>query len=238
MRAPWISDLAQYCLVCGRWHASPHTIKIHMRHIPNLFLYSEQATRIATRVAGPSLPASIVHSPELTPDTSPLASRFGKLVCSLSFTAMDQSGRCVHGGVVRASLGQAPDPINVATQGRDPRKAGQSRQAQCRRQGTGSGQSGPRIQGAQSTLSGLWRGIRPAAAGKPEAGHSILMHQQESISTLRLSTGWVWWLRIPEPSPIAMMIQAAQVWREEVVKPDSPRRETPIRQAIFWSLIQ
>eukprot|EP00439_Symbiodinium_sp_Y106_P050270 s2592_g6.t1 len=64
------------------------------------------------------------------------------------------------------------------------------------------------------------------------------MHQQESISTLRLSTGWVWWLRIPEPSPIAMMIQAAQVWREEVVKPDSPHRETPIRQAIFWSLIQ
>ena len=98
-----------------------------------------------------------MHNPGLTPDnTSSLAFRFGKFVCLL----------CVCGGAVRASLGQAPDPVNVATQGRDTGKAGQSRQAQCRRQGTGSGQSGPGIPGAQSTLSGLWRGIRPQGSQK------------------------------------------------------------------------
>ena len=68
MRAPWISDLAQYCLVCGRWHASSHTIKIHMRHIhPDLFLHSEQATRIATCVAGAFSPCLYCAQPRAHP---------------------------------------------------------------------------------------------------------------------------------------------------------------------------
>eukprot|EP00439_Symbiodinium_sp_Y106_P068667 s3189_g11.t1 len=117
---------------------------------------------------------------------------------------------------------------NAGGKGRGAGSQGQGSRGRNQRS-QGSGASGQQQQGSQKgqiskdTLKLVTR---------------ILMHQQESISTLRLSTGWVWWLRIPEPSPIAMMIQAAQVWREEVVKPDSPHRETPIRQAIFWSLIQ
>ena len=157
MRAPWISDLAQYCLVCGRWHASSHTIKIHMRHIhPDLFLHSEQATRIATRVAGAFSPCLYC------------AQLWQVCVFALLHGHGPDSGGRIHGGVVRTRPGQAPDPSHVAAQGRGHGTAGQSRQAQCRRQGTGSGQSGPRFERAQSTLSGLWRGVRPAAAGQPE----------------------------------------------------------------------
>ena len=108
---------------------------------------------------------------------------------------------------------------NAGGKGRGAGSQGQGSRGRNQRSKGSGGASGQQQQGSQKNLEGL-------------------MHQQESISTLRLSTGWVWWLRIPEPSPIAMMIQAAQVWREEVVKPDSPHRETPIRQAIFWSLIQ
>ncbi|CAE7946932.1 unnamed protein product [Symbiodinium sp. KB8] len=65
-----------------------------------------------------------------------------------------------------------------------------------------------------------------------------LVHQQEAIDTLRLSTGWVWWLRIPEPTVIPTLIEAAELWREQVVKKDSKLKDTPLRQAMFWSLMQ
>ncbi|OLP90620.1 Serine/threonine-protein kinase RIO1 [Symbiodinium microadriaticum] len=48
-----------------------------------------------------------------------------------------------------------------------------------------------------------------------------LVHQQEAIDTLRLSTGWIWWLRIPEPTVIPTLIEAAELWREQVTKKDS-----------------
>ncbi|CAE7256942.1 unnamed protein product, partial [Symbiodinium sp. KB8] len=65
-----------------------------------------------------------------------------------------------------------------------------------------------------------------------------LVHQQEAIDTLRLSTGWIWWLRIPEPTVIPTLIEAAEMWREQVTKKDSKLRDTPLKQAMFWSLMQ
>ena len=65
-----------------------------------------------------------------------------------------------------------------------------------------------------------------------------LVHQQEAIDTLRLSTGWIWWLRIPEPTVIPTLIEAAELWREQVTKKDSKLRDTPLKQAMFWSLMQ
>ena len=65
-----------------------------------------------------------------------------------------------------------------------------------------------------------------------------LIHQQEAIDTLRLSTGWIWWLRIPEPSVIPGLIKAGEYWREQVVLKDSKLKDTPLRQAMFWSLLE
>ena len=72
-----------------------------------------------------------------------------------------------------------------------------------------------------------WESAQPRRQGGPQGQITrdtlklvtrLLLRQQEAISTLRLSTGCVWWLRIPQPTPIPALVQAAQTWREEVVK--------------------
>ena len=60
----------------------------------------------------------------------------------------------------------------------------------------------------------------------------------EAIDTLRLSTGWIWWLRIPEPTVIPSLIKAGECWREQVVLKGSKLKDTPLRQAMFWSLME
>ncbi|CAE7241161.1 Riok1 [Symbiodinium necroappetens] len=69
-------------------------------------------------------------------------------------------------------------------------------------------------------------------------GRSSLQGDQEAIDTLRLSTGWIWWLRIPEPTVIPTLIEAAELWREQAVKKDSKLQDTPLKQAMFWSMMQ
>ena len=64
-----------------------------------------------------------------------------------------------------------------------------------------------------------------------------LVHQNEAIAALRQSTGWIWWLRIPEPSPIPAMTAAAQKWKEEIVKKDSRIKDRPLPQVLFWTLL-
>ena len=63
-----------------------------------------------------------------------------------------------------------------------------------------------------------------------------LVHQNEAIAALRQSTGWIWWLRIPEPSPIPARA-AAQKWKEEIVKKDSRIKDRPLPQVLFWTLL-
>ena len=75
--------------------------------------------------------------------------------------------------------------------------------------------------------------------GRLEAGHPATHASAGShLHTPLESTGWVWWLQTPQPSPIPTLVQAAQTWREEVVKQDSRLKETPIGPAVYWALIQ
>ena len=139
-----------------------------LRHIhPDLFLHSEQATRIATRVAGAFSPCLYCAQPRAHPrqHLSTCIFRFGKFVCLLSFTAMDpKAADASMEELLGPVLGKRPTPSTLPP---NPGKAGQAGKPNA------GGRDGERavrtrILGAQSTLSGLWRGVRPAAAGKPE----------------------------------------------------------------------
>ena len=182
--------------------------------------------------------ASTALNPEHTLDsTCTLALHFGRLASSFSTTAMDTSQadaamEAFFGPVLgkrtaeQASTGEAD-----ATKSGKPNAGGKGR-GNPRGGGTG-GRRHPR-----SGNSGNGQG------GQGQAGTEVLklvartlVHQNEALTALRQSTGWIWWLRIPEPSPIPAMTTAAQKWREEIVKKDSKLKDRPLPQVLFWTMM-
>ena len=100
----WIKGLAHYCILCGRWHVSSHTIKIHMRHHhPECFTHSEKATKLAPRVAGAFSPCLYCAQPRAhpRPQTAPCIvhpTLAVLCVCPLPWSWIRKSSRCVNGG--------------------------------------------------------------------------------------------------------------------------------------------
>ena len=144
---------------------------------PGLFLHSEQANRLATRVAGAFSPCLYCAQPRAHPRQHLSTCIPLWQVCVFALF----HGHGSDGGAVRASPGQAPNSVNIATQRRDLGETSQNRQTQCRQRQPESG-----IPGGQSTLSGLWRGIRSAARGKPagsdpgaQAGSGGYIHREK-----------------------------------------------------------
>ena len=185
--------------------------------------------------------ASTALSPEHTLDsTCTLALHFGRLASSLSTTVMevsqaDAAMEAFFGPVLgkrtaeQASTGEAdaeratkPGKPNAGGKGRgNPRGGGTGGRRQPRSGNSGSGQDGQGQAGTE-VLKLVAR---------------TLVHQNEALMALRQSTGWIWWLRIPEPSPIPAMTTAAQKWREEIVKKDSKLKDRPLPQVLFWTMM-
>eukprot|EP00439_Symbiodinium_sp_Y106_P021374 s9571_g2.t1 len=49
----------------------------------------------------------------------------------------------------------------------------------------------------------------------------MMIRQEDVLTILRQSTGWVWWLRVQAPTIVPDLFQAAQVWKKEVTDPKS-----------------
>ena len=185
--------------------------------------------------------ASTALSPEHTLDsTCTLALHFGRLASSLSTTVMevsqaDAAMEAFFGPVLgkrtaeQASTGEADaeratksGKPNAGGKGRgNPRGGGTGGRRQPRSGNSGSGQDGQGQAGTE-VLKLVAR---------------TLVHQNEALMALRQSTGWIWWLRIPEPSPIPAMTTAAQKWREEIVKKESKIKDRPLPQVLFWTMM-
>ena len=142
----------------------------------------------------------------------------------------------VFGPLLRKRTGPNSDS-SQATQPERPTKAGKQNDGGKGRghQRKGRERYGNGTRGSQQQGQGQNSGISKETL---RLVTRALIHQQEAIDTLRLSTGWVWWLRIPEPSVVPTLVQAAEVWREQVVLKDSKIQDTPLRQALFWSMMQ
>ncbi|CAE7581974.1 unnamed protein product [Symbiodinium sp. CCMP2592] len=193
----------------------------------------------------PSRRASTVDKPgPIRDNTLPLASRSGKPALlhynmGMNPAAADSAMEELFGPVMRGKRPTTAEPTDTANaperqnKASKPNSGGKGKGHRYGRGNRSGGQQGGESQGQTHQQRGQ--------QGQQETLRLVtrlLMHHQEAISTLRLSTGWVWWLKIPAPSPIPALVQAAKVWRESVVKPDSKLKNTPIRQAMFWSLIE
>ncbi|CAE7214910.1 unnamed protein product [Symbiodinium sp. CCMP2592] len=65
----------------------------------------------------------------------------------------------------------------------------------------------------------------------------MLIRQEDVMAVLRQSTGWVWWLRVPAPTVVPDLFQAAQVWKKEIANPQSPMTGTSLRSALLWCIL-
>ena len=65
----------------------------------------------------------------------------------------------------------------------------------------------------------------------------MLTRQEDVLTVLRQSTGWVWWLRVQAPTIVPDLFQAAQVWKKEVTDPKSLMAGTSLRSALLWCIL-
>ena len=65
----------------------------------------------------------------------------------------------------------------------------------------------------------------------------MMIRQEDVLTILRQSTGWVWWLRVQAPTIVPDLFQAAQVWKKEVTDPKSRMAGTSLRSALLWCIL-
>ena len=65
----------------------------------------------------------------------------------------------------------------------------------------------------------------------------MMIRQEDVLTILRQSTGWVWWLRVQAPTIVPDLFQAAQVWKKEVTDPKSLMAGTSLRSALLWCIL-
>eukprot|EP00439_Symbiodinium_sp_Y106_P020266 s5415_g2.t1 len=236
LNAPLMPQLLHHCIVCGQWHERPHMIKMHIRSLhPEFFNSSEGATQLAARTGGAFSPCLYCAQIRAHPRQHLQTCTALWQACALHLHRGDGSdpGRRSDGGVfpvlgkrtaAQASGGEL-EADRAAKTGK-PNAGGKGRGIQ---KGGGRRSATPTLQRGQGS-----QGQAGAEALKLVA--RTLVHQNEAIAALRQSTGWIWWLRIPEPSPIPARA-AAQKWKEEIVKKDSRIKDRPLPQVLFWTMI-
>ena len=209
---------------------------MHIRSLhPEFFNSSEGATQLAARTGGAFSPCLYCAQIRAHPRQHLQTCTALWQACALHLHRGDGSdpGRRSDGGVfpvlgkrtaAQASGGEL-EADRAAKTGK-PNAGGKGRGIQ---KGGGRRSATPTLQRGQGS-----QGQAGAEALKLVA--RTLVHQNEAIAALRQSTGWIWWLRIPEPSPIPARA-AAQKWKEEIVKKDSRIKDRPLPQVLFWTMI-
>ena len=126
-----------------------------------------------------------------------------------------------------------PDPSDKGTT-RPPKTSKQ--QAQPKGKGKGKGKKHGGNQRFYNSASGSnaepdWYAEAIQLMGR------MMVRQEDVLHVLRQSTGWVWWLKVPEPTLVPDLFQAAQVWKKEVTKPQSPMAHTSLRSSLLWCIL-
>ena len=65
----------------------------------------------------------------------------------------------------------------------------------------------------------------------------LLLRQDEAISVMRQSTGFVLWLRTTPAVIIPKIVGVAKVWKEQTTKADSPAPQSTLRSTLLWTML-
>lgn len=65
----------------------------------------------------------------------------------------------------------------------------------------------------------------------------LLLRQDEAITVMRQSTGFVLWVRTSPAVLLPKIVGAAKLWKERAAKPDNPMSMTSLRSTLLWTLL-
>ena len=65
----------------------------------------------------------------------------------------------------------------------------------------------------------------------------LLLRQDEAISVMRQSTGFVLWVRTTPAVIIPKIVGVAKVWKEQTTKADSPAPQSTLRSTLLWTML-